>query len=149
MKIAELEEERNRGRFTWQRSMLELEWLFWGFFCGYIDGISIAPTLLGDQERQRRHDFLYWEYPQCNFREKTFSAANVATALRRGNWKLIRTTTSRPWELYNLESDPGEQNNMAAQHRDVVEELAALAKASHVDMPQVEPDMPSNVRFRQ
>lgn len=113
-----------------------------------IDGISIAPTLLGRLEQQRRHDFLYWEYPQCNFVKKTFSVENVATALRRGRWKLIRTKTSRPWELYNLEDDPSEQHNVAAKNRDMVAELAALAKASHVDMPQVEPDMPSNVRFR-
>jgi hypothetical protein len=30
----------------------------------------------------------------------------------------------------------------------MVDDLAALAKASHVDIPQTEPGMPSNVRFR-
>ncbi len=114
-----------------------------------IDGISIAPTLLGNSEQQRAHDFLYWEYPKCNFKDKTFSAEKVATALRRGPWKLIRRAASQPWELYNLENDPGEQIDVAAKHRDVVAELATLAKTSHVDMPQVEPDMPPNVRFRQ
>jgi arylsulfatase A-like enzyme len=113
-----------------------------------IDGISIVPTLLGKPEQQRKHDFLYWEYPRGNFVEKTFSAENVATALRRGNWKLVRPTTSAPWELYDLEDDPSEQNDLATEHRDMVVELAALAKASHVDMPQAEPDMPPNVRFR-
>jgi len=119
-----------------------------GYLPSDIDGISIVPTLLGRLDQQRKHDFLYWEYPQCNFRDKTFSAEQVTTALRRGNWKLVRPTASAPWELYNLDDDPSEQDDLATKHRDVVAELAALAKASHVDMPQVEPSMPANVRFR-
>ena len=29
----------------------------------YFDGISFAPTLLG-QEGQKKHDFLYWEFDE-------------------------------------------------------------------------------------
>jgi hypothetical protein len=44
MKIAELEEERARGEFSWRRLFLELEWLLWGFLCGY--GKKYTPILI-------------------------------------------------------------------------------------------------------
>ena len=114
-----------------------------------IDGISIAPTLLGKPEQQCEHDFLYWEYPQCNFRDKTFSPENVSTAVRRGKWKAVRTKASAAWELYDLEADSSEANNLAKTHPEIVAQLEKIAKASHIDMPQVEPAMPDSVRFRQ
>jgi arylsulfatase A-like enzyme len=114
-----------------------------------IDGISIVPTLLGKPERQRRHDFLYWEYPQCNFREKTFSPEHVSTAVRRKKWKAVRPAASAPWELYNLETDPSESNDLAKSQPDILAEMERLAEVSHIDMPQVEPTMPDSVRFRQ
>jgi arylsulfatase A len=29
---------------------------------GNIDGISFLPTLLGQQENQKQHEYLYWEF---------------------------------------------------------------------------------------
>jgi arylsulfatase A-like enzyme len=53
-----------------------------------------------------------------------------ATAVRRGAWKLIRFYADADdqqdrLELYNLEEDIGETNDVAAQHPDVVTELNA------------------------
>jgi arylsulfatase len=36
--------------------------------------------------------------------------------------------------LFNLESDPGELNNMASKHPDVVERLSRLAEAARADL---------------
>ncbi|MBR5062063.1 MAG: arylsulfatase, partial [Prevotella sp.] len=42
------------------------------------DGISFAPTLLGDDTKQQEHDFLYWEFHETN-----------QIGVRMGDWKLV------------------------------------------------------------
>ncbi len=94
-----------------------------------IDGISIAPTLLG-QPGQKTHDCLYWEY----------HSGGSDQAVRFGAWKAIRHNVkkapdSTP-ELYDLKTDPAEKTNVAAQNPDVLAKAAALLKSgrtpSHV-----------------
>ncbi|MGH0035997.1 MAG: sulfatase [Myxococcota bacterium] len=56
-----------------------------------------------------------------------------SVAVRRGRWKWIQRYEVRPGypdaeELYDLESDPGETQNRAAEHPEVREELAALVQ---------------------
>lgn len=47
-------------------------------------------------------------------------------ALRKGDWKLVKVyQMPGTVELYNLASDPGEKNNVAPQHWDLVHELEA------------------------
>ena len=46
------------------------------------------------------------------------------TAIRRGRWKLVREHGT-PWELYDIDADRAELDDLAAQHPDVVAELAA------------------------
>ena len=43
----------------------------------YFDGISFAPTLLG-QEGQKKHDFLYWEFDETD-----------QIGVRMGDWKMV------------------------------------------------------------
>lgn len=69
-----------------------------------IDGISFLPELLG--KAQRSHDFLYWE----------FDERGGHTAVRKGKWKYIKSPDSQV-ELYDLETDPGESNNVSASNR--------------------------------
>ena len=90
-----------------------------------IDGISFAPTLLGESDRQQKHEYLYWE----------FAAYGGQQAVRQGNWKAIRQNMLKKGnqnplqtELYDLASDVGEQHNVAAQHPDVVAKLNAIMK---------------------
>jgi arylsulfatase A-like enzyme len=48
-------------------------------------------------------------------------------AYRRGNWKALRLPPpygNGDWQLYNLAEDPGEVQNVATQHPDLVAELA-------------------------
>jgi arylsulfatase A len=90
-----------------------------------VDGISFLPTL--KQEEQVAHELLYWEFP----------ALAGAQAIRKGAWKLVRNRViSEPpgtLELYNLESDPGEEADMAADHPDLVEELIQLMEKSRTE----------------
>jgi arylsulfatase A-like enzyme len=78
---------------------------------GTIDGISMAPVLLG--RTQPHHEYLYWESFEKGFTQ----------AVRKGNWKAIRTSLTSPLELYDLASDIGEQNNVAARHPEIIAEI--------------------------
>jgi arylsulfatase len=88
-----------------------------------IDGISFLPTLLG-QEGQKEHEFLYWEFP----------AYGGQQAIRMGNWKGIRKNIfqdSLQVQLYNLEDDIQELNDVSSQHPEIVQKVETLFIQEH------------------
>jgi arylsulfatase A-like enzyme len=93
-----------------------------------IDGISFLPTLLGEKQ-VREHDYLYWEFHEANGRQ----------AIRKGNWKGVRYNVEKnpdsQIELYDLSNDPGEENNVASDHPEVVTELTELLKSARTTNP--------------
>ncbi len=90
------------------------------------DGISLLPTLLGEEQPQ--HDYLYWEFP--NF--------GGQIAVRWGNWKgLVQNIHSgnRTMQLFDL-TTPGkdieaDDKDVAAQHPEIVERMWGYIKESH------------------
>ncbi|MAT70984.1 MAG: sulfatase [Planctomycetaceae bacterium] len=95
-----------------------------------IDGISYVPTLLARGE-QPQHDYLYWEFYEQGGKQ----------AVRMGKWKGIRLNVGAdrdgPLEVYDLEADLGETNNVAEQHPEIAAKLAALMAEAHVDSPAI------------
>jgi arylsulfatase A len=89
-----------------------------------LDGISFAPTLLGQTQEPR--PFLYRESPGYDGQQ----------AIRVGNWKAVRVNleTAKPGavELYDLEKDPAESTDVAALHPDLVAKLSELMRQQHV-----------------
>jgi arylsulfatase A-like enzyme len=88
-----------------------------------IDGISMAPTLLGEQaagHAQQPHPPFYWE-----FHEKGFNQA-----IRFGHWKAVRHGTDAPIELFDLTTDVGERHNVADEHADVVAQATRILAAA-------------------
>ena len=83
----------------------------------YFDGLSFAPTLLGEGEQQA-HDFLYWEFHETNM-----------MALRMGNWKLV--VQNGTCYLYDLVTDTHEDNNLASKYPEIVAEMKAIIKREH------------------
>lgn len=90
-------------------------------YTDYFDGISIAPTLLGE-EGQQLHPHLYWELGEAN-----------VLAVRRGDWKLV-VRHGVP-ELYNLATDLHEDHDVKEQHPQVLRELVDIVYQEHVDNP--------------
>ena len=93
-----------------------------------IDGISLVPTLLGEGS-QTQHETLYWEFHELGGRQ----------ALRQGDWKLvkyqIKDSTKTTVELFNLKSDPGEQQDLAKSNPEKVTELEKIMAQSRTSNP--------------
>ncbi|MDP7378379.1 MAG: sulfatase-like hydrolase/transferase, partial [Pirellulaceae bacterium] len=86
-----------------------------------IDGVSIAPTLLG-RGHQRYRDFIVHE-------------ASNGQSIIRGKYKLVRSK-STPLKLYDLDADHSESDNIASQHPGLVKELEALLLGERVAEPK-------------
>lgn len=94
------------------------------------DGISFAPTLTGNNRRQKQHDFLYWEFHETD-----------QIAVRQGDWKLL-VRRGVP-ALYNLADDLHEDNDVAGAHPDVVGRLIAIALREHRPSDQFRVTLPA------
>jgi arylsulfatase len=74
------------------------------------DGISFVPTLLSRPDKQKKHDYLFWD----------FAGYGGQLAVRIGKWKGIkcnlRNNPDAPLELYDLENDVSEKKNVAEEY---------------------------------
>ena len=89
-----------------------------------IDGISFLPTLL-DKGEQKKHEFLYWEFPSYGGQQ----------AVRLGDWKAIRQNMHKgntQIQLFDLAKDIGETTNVASQHPEIVERMSRIMREQHV-----------------
>lgn len=74
------------------------------------DGISLKKLLSGDDENITQR--IYFEnYTLETLRDPAPFPGGIA---RQGKWKMVNGS-----ELYNLETDPGEQHNLAEKHPDM------------------------------
>ena len=89
------------------------------------DGLSMVPTLTGAAKAQKKHDYLYWEFLEKGGRR------GVVTE----KWKALRLDVDKnpnaPVQLYDLENDPSEMTDVAAQHPDVVKRMTAWIATAH------------------
>jgi len=94
-----------------------------------VDGISMLPTLMGQPEKQKKHEFLYWEFHERGGKQ----------AVRMGDFKAVRVNVHKnpdgSFELYNLKDDIGEKHNIAKQHPDVIARIEAYLKTARTDSP--------------
>lgn len=94
-----------------------------------VDGVSLAPTLLGETQPER--EFLYRE----------FAGYGGQLSVHMGSWKLIKTglagrkgkaSTYAPTTLlYDLAKDEKESTNVAADQPDIVAKMEAIIQSQH------------------
>jgi len=82
------------------------------------EGMSLLPALAG---KKLNREYLFWEHEGNR-------------AIRMGRWKLVSKLNTpmqftpedeNSWELYDLEKDPSETEDLAAEHPDRVRKMAA------------------------
>lgn len=78
------------------------------------DGVNLLPYILSEKSTAP-HQSLYWNQFDNPSRH----------AIRSGDWKAVQPTPDAPWELYNLRADAREEINLAADHPDLVNDLAS------------------------
>ncbi|HSI65729.1 MAG TPA: sulfatase [Candidatus Saccharimonadia bacterium] len=86
-----------------------------------LDGTSLTG-LFKDPKATLEREALFWHLPH-------YHHSTPASAIRRGDWKLIEFFEGNELELYNLKADPSETLNMAAMEKAQAEELRAALSA--------------------
>ncbi len=84
------------------------------------DGISILPTLLSQPNKQKKHEYLFWD----------FAGYGGQLAVRMGKWKGIKKTLTKnpnaPLELYNLQNDISEKENVAKKFPQIAQKIEKI-----------------------
>ncbi len=73
------------------------------------DGVSLVPAISGETQPPR--DLFFEHQGSC--------------AIISKNWKLVRDRSEHPWSLIDLKNDPFEQNDIAKDHPEMVQQLEA------------------------
>jgi arylsulfatase A-like enzyme len=104
-----------------------------------LDGKSFVPTLL----RKNKTDpskVLVWHYPN-NWFNQNFHGTSWVSAVRKGPWKLIYFHKSGVLELYNLDEDISERDDLSKKIPEKTKEMAQLLtlelKKRNAHMPSV------------
>jgi len=71
-------------------------------------GKSLVPSFSG---RDNERGPIFWEHEGNR-------------AIRNRKWKIVAKGIEGPWELYDVEADRSEQDNLAHLHQDIVQEMA-------------------------
>jgi N-acetylgalactosamine-6-sulfatase len=95
-------------------------------------GQSVAAALKGDKTF-RRSVPLMWEWRYRVFNHPWNRSPILA--IRDGGWKLLLNPDRSRVELYDVERDPGEQDNVAAGHIEVVKRLSERVLAWQKSLP--------------
>ena len=99
-----------------------------------LDGESLLPILLGEDDKLKR-EAIFWHFPayleMYRGMDKSLGywRTTPASAIRKGDWKLIEYFEDDGLELYNLKEDIGETQNL-------VETCPEKAADLHTDLKE-------------
>lgn len=101
----------------------------------HLDGVSFASLLKG--KRYHRGP-VFWHYPHYSYQD-----GSPCSAIRSGSWKLLRWYEDDREELYNLDTDIGEKNNLVRDHsriaRRLRKQLEQWLNDQHASLPEKNP----------
>ena len=88
---------------------------------GRIDGESLLPLLQGKTSALKRKS-IYWHFPYYH-PPISYEGTKPCSAIREDNFKLIYFYENESIELYNLENDIEELNDLSSQKPELVKKL--------------------------
>jgi arylsulfatase A len=125
-------------------------WAFWDLMPTFVgisgakppqgyetDGLPLLDYLKGGKAPQREH--FYWELHE---------SGRPIQAARSGKWKAVRNGTDKPIEIYDLDVDAAEANDLAESRPDLVEQAEKVFAASHRRDPNWPLDRLSEALFQ-
>ena len=92
------------------------------------NGVSIRG-LLQDKPISIPERTLYWEFGMQVGDPNSGIVGEVYQAARRGAWKAVRYGMNAPVEIYDIENDPGEQNDLSKKYPIIHGEFVQLFEA--------------------
>jgi len=100
-----------------------------------LDGVDLSGYLLGKGNIAERD--LFWHFPvylqahhaSTDQGQDPLFRTRPGSAIRSGDWKLIQYFENNEFELYNLENDLAEKNNLANRNPQKLAKLKAKLKA--------------------
>ena len=91
------------------------------------DGVSIVPLLKGNKIKDRA---LYWHFPaylqsyqRADEQPDPLFRARPCSVIRKGRWKLIEYFENNNVELFDLNEDIGEKNNLSKRRPEIAKSL--------------------------
>ena len=97
----------------------------------HLDGISLVPLLKGQTLPARP---LFWHYPHYGNQ-----GGEPSSIITRGHWKLIHYLEDQRYELYDIERDISEKNNVIDQHPEIQASLSRELKSWIAEMDARQP----------
>jgi arylsulfatase A-like enzyme len=99
---------------------------------GRLDGEDVSDILLGVPRPRTKKLFWEWRFNQSSL--ETIHRSPML-AMRSGPWKLLLNPDNSRVELYDVVADPGEADNVAGQHKVLVQLLSGEALAWQATLP--------------
>lgn len=107
------------------------------------DGVSLRPIIENNATLAERP--LYWHYPHYGNQ-----GGDPSSIIRKGKWKLIHYYEDNSNELYDLETDPFEQKNVAAKFLEISKNLYHQLKnwltSVNAKYPEIDPKFDAEKR---
>ena len=85
----------------------------------HVDGTSLVPAVEG---KPFEHGPIYWHFPHYS----NHGMQSPGGAVRSGDYKLLEYFENNTVQLFNLENDPGEEDDLARTQPKKAAELLAL-----------------------
>ena len=109
-----------------------------------IDGVSLLANLKSNGRQNLGRNAIYWHFPHYRGRIVPYSI------IREGDWKLIKRYDGKTFELFNLEDDLSEKNDLAPKMPEKVRRLDARLtrwlKATGARLPRPNPKYNPNFK---
>lgn len=104
------------------------------------EGLSLAAAMAGKATLDAQRAVLVQRRFYASDSERGVKVKGSKHGLRRGDWKYIEAKEEDSFELYDLKSDPGEKNNLAANAQ---EQRTKLATELETTLSSTAPAVPA------